>query len=269
MAKTFDELTLMDNYMFAQVMRNKKHLKPLLENILVMKIADIKFVEPQRTEKEGAESRGVRLDLYVEGEDGTVYNVEVQTTNKKNLPKRMRYYQSVIDVSILKQGVDYKNLKPSYVIFICSYDEFGRDRYIYTFENICLEEPELVFGDQSYKVVVNTKGSRGEISDELKEAIKYLDDGTVTGAYSKELDDAVRAVKSSEERRVEYMLMWVRDNEKRAEGREEGLAEGREETMVSNIKQLMQNLGLSLQKALDALGIMDSEERARIAGKIR
>lgn len=65
------------------------------------------------------------------------------------------------------------------------------------------------------------------------------------------------------------MLMWVRDNEKRAEGREEGLAEGREETMVSNIKQLMQNLGLSLQKALDALGIMDSEERARIAGKIR
>ena len=191
--------------------------------------------------------------------------MEVQTTNKKNLPKRMRYYQSVIDVSILKQGVDYKNLKPSYVIFICSYDEFGRDRYIYTFENICLEEPELVFGDQSYKVVVNTKGTRGEISDGLKEAIKYLEDGTVTGAYSKELDDAVRAVKSSEERRVEYMLMWVRDNEKRAEGREEG----REETMVSNIRQLMQNLGLSLQKALDALGITDSEERARIAGKIR
>ena len=181
----------------------------------------------------------------------------------------MRYYQSVIDVSILKQGVDYKNLKPSYVIFICNYDEFERGRYIYTFENSCREEPDLGFGDQSYKVVVNTKGRRGEISDELKEAIKYLDDGTVTGAYSKELDDAVKAVKSSEERRVEYMLMWVRDNEKRAEGREEGLAEGREETMVSNIKQLMQNLGLSLQKALDALGIMDSEERARIAGKIR
>ena len=179
----------------------------------------------KRTEKEGAESRGVRLDLYVEGEDGTVYNVEVQTTNKKNLPKRMRYYQSVIDVSILKQGVDYKNLKPSYVIFICNYDEFERGRYIYTFENSCREEPDLGFGDQSYKVVVNTKGRRGEISDELKEAIKYLDDGTVTGAYSKELDDAVKAVKSSEERRVEYMLMWVRDNEKRAEGREEARAE--------------------------------------------
>ena len=156
-------------------------------------------------------------------------------------------------------------LKPSYVIFICSYDEFERGRYIYTFENSCREEPDLGFGDQSYKVVVNTKGSRGEIIDELKEAIKYLDDGTVTGAYSKELDDAVKAVKSSEERRVEYMLMCVRDNEKRAEGREEG----REETMVSNIRQLMQNLGLSLQKALDALGITDSEKRARIAGKIR
>ncbi len=27
MAKTFDELTLMDDYMFAQVMRDKKHFR--------------------------------------------------------------------------------------------------------------------------------------------------------------------------------------------------------------------------------------------------
>ncbi len=83
---------------------------------------------------------------------------------------------------------------------------------------VCNEEPDLKFGDQSYKVVINTKGSRGDISDELKEAIKYLDDGTVTGNYSKELDDAVRAVKSSEERRVEYMLICARDNELIAKG---------------------------------------------------
>ena len=83
MAKTFDELTIMDDYMFAQVMRNKKYLCPLLENILGMKIVDLKFVEPQKTEKEGYESKGVRLDIYVESEDGTIYDVEVQTTDKK------------------------------------------------------------------------------------------------------------------------------------------------------------------------------------------
>ena len=200
----------------------------------------------------------------------------VQTSDKKNLPRRMRYYQSTIDISILKQGVDYKELKASYVIFICNYDEFRRGRYIYTFENTCREEPGLTFGDDAYKVVVNTKGCRGEVSEELMEAIRYLDDGSVTGEYSRELDDAVKAVKASEERRLEYMLLVTRDNEMRAEGREEGrkeglkegLKEGREETMISNIKNMMRNLGWSLQNVLDALGITDPEERTRLAGKI-
>ena len=39
--KTIDELTLMDDYMFAQVMRNAEHLKPLLEFILKIRIQEI------------------------------------------------------------------------------------------------------------------------------------------------------------------------------------------------------------------------------------
>ena len=186
--------------------------------------------------------------------------MEVQTSDKKNLPRRMRYYQSTIDISILKQGVDYKELKASYVIFICNYDEFERGRYVYTFENTCREEPGLTFGDDAYKVVVNTKGCRGEISEELMEAIRYLDDGSVTGEYSRKLDEAVKAVKASEERRLEYMLLVTRDNEMRAEGREE--------ERISIIRNMMKNLGWSLQSVLDALGITDPEERTRLAGKI-
>ena len=90
--KTLDELTLMDDYMFAQVMRETRHLKPLLEYILQIKIEKIELIELQKTKKEGYESKGVRLDLYVTDDAGAVYNVEVQTSNKRNLPKRMRYY---------------------------------------------------------------------------------------------------------------------------------------------------------------------------------
>ena len=39
--KTFDELTIMDDYMFAQVMRNKKYPCPLLEHILGIVRLDI------------------------------------------------------------------------------------------------------------------------------------------------------------------------------------------------------------------------------------
>lgn len=236
--KTIDDLTLMDDYMFAQVMRETKHLKPFLEYILQVKIAKIELIEPQKTEKEGYHSKGVRLDLYVTDESGVIYNVEVQTSNKRNLPKRMRYYQSIIDISILTPGMDYKSLKASFVIFICNYDEYGRDRYIYTFENICREEPDLKFGDESCKIVINTKGHVGEIGDELKEALKYLDDGSITGDYSRELDEAVQAVKSSEERRLEYMMLVTRDNEMRAEGRAEGRVQG-EDNFAALINRLI------------------------------
>ena len=220
--KPLEELTLMDDYMFSAVMRDKVNLKPLLEYILKVKIVDIEFVEPQKTEKEGYQSHGIRLDLYVKDDQGRIFNVEVQTSSKKNLPKRMRYYQSVIDVNILAPGVDYGRLRQSFVIFICNYDPFGKGRYIYTFENRCIEDADLVFGDDALKVVVNTKGSVGAISNELKEVLLYLDEGKATGEYTRKLDDAVRLVKSSEERRHEYMVMMIREMEVREEGKEIG-----------------------------------------------
>ena len=221
--KTLDELTLMDDYMFAVVMEETRFLQPLLEFILDMKIAKIEIIEPQKTEKSGYNSKGVRLDLYVVDENGVIYNVEVQTTKQKHLPKRMRYYHSVMDISILNPGDLYNELRKSFVIFICNYDPFERDRYIYTFENICREEPDLSFGDETTKVVVNTQGSKGEISEGMLEVINYLKDERITGEFSQALDDAVNAVKASEERRREYMIVNMHDNEVRAEGRAEGL----------------------------------------------
>ena len=48
--------------------------------------------------------------------------------------------------------------------------------------------------------MVNTKGTKGEISPELKETILYLDHEEVTGSYSEELDEAVQELKLNEER---------------------------------------------------------------------
>ena len=253
--KTIDELTLMDDYMFAQVMRDTRHLKPLLQFVLQVSIAKIELIEPQKTEKEGYDSKGIRLDLYVTDEQGVVYNVEVQTTSKKHLPKRMRYYQSTIDISILRPGVDYKELRKTFVIFICNYDPFGRNRYVYTFENICREEPDLLFGDETVKVIVNTRGEIGEISEELKEVIRYLNDGTISGQYSQELDTAVTAVKSNEERRLEYMTLAMHDMEIREEAREEGREEGKDEERLFNIRNAMKKLNLSVEKAMDFMDI--------------
>ena len=227
--KDLSELTLMDDYMFGVVMQNPEIAKALIEQILGVRIQRIQYLEPQRTMKERYGGKGIRLDLYVEDESGTVYNVEIQTSNRRNLPKRMRYYQSIIDLHILSPGADYKTLRRSYVIFICNYDPFGLGRCVYTFENRCVEALDVPFGDETIKVVVNTSGIQEDLSDDLKDVLRYLDQGTVEGRASRKLEDAVNAVRNNEERRREYMVMMAREMEIREEGREEGRAEGRME----------------------------------------
>lgn len=75
-------------------------------------------------------------------------------------------------------------MKKFYVIFLCSFDPYGEEQYIYTFQNRCNENHDILFGDDAIKVVVNTKGTKGDVSPELKETIIYLDCKEVTGACS-------------------------------------------------------------------------------------
>ena len=244
--KDLSELTLMDDYMFGVVMRDPKLITPLIERILDTRIRSVQFVEAQRSVKEGYDAKGVRLDLFVEDESGSLNNVEVQTSNKHNLPKRMRYYQSIIDLHVLNPGANYSELKKSYIIFICNYDPFGRNRALYTFENRCLEDLDLPFGDETQKVIVNIGGLTEGATTTFKELVDYLEDGTVSGDYSKDLDSAVRSIKSSEERRMEYMVMMAREMEIRAEGRAEG-----ERSLAALIAALLQaDRGKDVPKAL-------------------
>ena len=153
-------------------------------------------------------------------------------------------------------------------------------KHIYTFENTCREVPGLLFGDETVKVIVNTRGEIGEISEELKEVIRYLNDGTVTGQYSQELDTAVSAVKSNEERRLEYMTLAMHDMEIREEALEEGLEKGREEgriegrekgkdeMAVSSLRTIMKKMKLSAEGAMDFMDI-PAEDQPKYALMLR
>ena len=221
MFKPIEELTITDDFMFGAVMRNPKHCKPLLEMILGVKIRKVEYPELQKTLNERYGSKSIRLDVYVEDDAGTVYDVEIQTTEKKHLPKRTRYYQGVIDLHILEKGEDYSKLRRSFVIFICTYDPFGKGRWIYTFENLCREDPDISLGDGATKIILNTKGSVGEISDELKALLCYMDGLVPASDYTKALDNAVMDVRADNEWRREYMVLIERDraNQRLAERR--------------------------------------------------
>ena len=152
MRKKYEELDFTDNFFFCKIlMKNKNLCIELLELILKIKIRDIVFMSEQKPIEITADGKGVRLDVYVEDDENTVYDIEMQPTMQSNLPKRSRYYQGMIDLNLIERGADYNELKKSYVIFICLNDPFDKNLHIYTFENRCDECPELTLGDETTK----------------------------------------------------------------------------------------------------------------------
>lgn len=60
----------------------------------------------------------------------------------------------MIDLNLIERGADFEELRKTYVIFICLKDPFDRGSSIYTFENRCMEYPDLAMGDfrSSYSI---------------------------------------------------------------------------------------------------------------------
>ena len=103
--KKYEELDITDSFMFAKVMSNKDLCKTMLEQILNIKIREIKYLDYEDTIQISLGSKGVRLDIYVEDDENTVFNLEMQTTKYEELPKRSRYYQDIIDLNLIEKGI--------------------------------------------------------------------------------------------------------------------------------------------------------------------
>jgi len=185
--KKWEELELKDDFMFAKVMRDPDLCRGMLERLLGFKILKIEYPEEQKTIDISYDNRSVRLDVYVQDDENTVYNIEVQTTDTRELPKRSRYYQGMIDLNLIEKGEHYKKLNKSYVIFICTFDLFGKDYYRYTFENFCKEDHTIALNDQTTKLFFNTYGTIGDLSEEAIAFLKYVGGTTSDDSFVKKL----------------------------------------------------------------------------------
>jgi len=225
--KKYEELDITDPFIFAKVMSEKELCKPLLENILNIKIRDIVYVDYEETIQMTAKSKGIRLDIYVEDDNNTVFNLEMQTTTYKELPKRSRYYQGIIDLNMIEKGESYDILKESYVIFICTFDFFEKGRSVYEFENVCLEDSEIKLNDGTHKIFLNTKGDKSDINKELKSLLEYFDGSEPESELTRRIDRKVIAARKNERWRREYMSLQMEMNLKYREGLKAGEEKGR------------------------------------------
>jgi predicted transposase/invertase (TIGR01784 family) len=215
-------------------MQNLEICKELLQMILPdLKIERIEMPQLQKGIDISKSAHGVRLDVYVFDENRTIYDLEMQMVNTKNLEKRIRYYSSLNDLQLLDKGENYEKLRKSYVIFICLFDLFGAGRHIYTFKNTCQEDKSIILNDGAERIFLNTEGKLMDISEGLKAFLDFVAGRKTAYSFVDKLEEAMNKIKQNEKWRKDYMTLLMRDHANREQGRQEGIRQGIINTMAA------------------------------------
>lgn len=231
--KQFKDLDLNNAFLFAAALEDEEICRLVLECILGTQVGKVK-VRSERSILFSSDFRYVRLDIFASDELKVDYNLEMQNTDEKNLPQRSRYHQAEMDLSSLKPGQDFRELKPSIIIFICTFDPFGRKLYRYTFETRCLEE-DFPLEDGAKKIFLSTMGeNENDVPEELVWFLRYVTNST--DDYVKQTGDLklakmherIKALKQNRELEERYMQFEEMLKKERMAGYDAGRAEGQD-----------------------------------------
>ena len=258
------DLNLTDRFLFDEVMEDSQAHQDALSIIFGHPVPLLGKNETEKELRVSPAIRSVRMDVFSMDEEKSIYNTEMQK-KQSDLAKRSRYYQSMIDTSLLEPGIlNYNILNRSYIIIITPFDLFGLGLYCYTFRPRCEEQPDCILDDGTARIFLNTRGTNdSEVSKELADFLHDREETTDEAAESsgsdriRRIHDRVCKVKSNEESGVKYMQAWEEKYYERQEGLEEGLRRGLEK---GSILKLIQLITKKLEKGKTLAAIADELE---------
>ncbi len=271
--KPFKDLEFRDAFLFAATMEDEELCRGVLERILGISIKKVE-VHTEAAVMLNSDYRGIRMDVYADDEDGTVFDVEMQTTFRGNLPRRSRCYQGQMDVAALRPGSDFNELPKSFIIFICTFDPFGSGLYRYTFRPVCQENGE-VLDDGTSRIFLSTAGTNDhDVMPGLIAFLRYVADASFVREVPEDpllqkIERRISYLKRSRRLEERYMLFGEMLDEKKEEGRQEGRQEGRanmlrliqamsDDNKVSDIPRLTTDQ-VFLEEMLEHYQILSSE----------
>ncbi len=221
----FAKLDFTSNFLFCKIMMKRPDLAAKVIRIITgIPIKDVQVEVAEYPIEITKSSRGIRLDIYAVDENEKVYDIEMQTRLDRNLPKRARYYQGMIDLDHLDRGNDFDELNETYVIFICLDDLFGNNLSIYHFENMCHENPEILLRDGAHKIFVNAKGDTTNYPTAFRCFCRYLITHQAEDELTMQIEQEVQEARDNRKWKREYMSMNCWEADIRAEGKAEELA---------------------------------------------
>ena len=127
--KTLQELNLLDRFLFSEVMTDNEILEDVLEIILGHPVPLKDKAQAEKELRRTPQNKSVYFDVYGEDIRDVAYDMEVQQKNTKDLPKRTRYYNGMIDLNMLHPRWNSQLRMRKRMPF----DLFGEGKYKYIF----------------------------------------------------------------------------------------------------------------------------------------
>ena len=267
--KTLEELDMMDAFLFGKATASVENAitisKVIIKRATGFDVQNIIVETEKQIPGITLNKRGVRFDVYLTEEDRKagkdifrLFDIEPNKYYEPDLPRRSRFYQSLIDSQLLPANTPFRNLPDIFMIWILPYDPFGDDRMIYTVKNMVAENNQIVYNDGSTKIFLYTKGTKGG-SKELKDLLTYFENTTLSNAVDSDLQEIqkiVDSVKADFKERERYMTYEEILYYEKRDSHEAGIQIGREEGIMEGIKGVIntcKSLNATCEQAKRAL----------------
>ena len=264
-SEKYENISFTNNFAFCKVMQNEEICREVIETLLHIKVGRLEYKSFEKDLKLEIDKRGIRLDVYIADSD-RVFDLEMQTTNQKNLGCRMRYYQSLIDAELLDKGANFNDLKESNIIFFCTFDPFRKGLPQYTFCNSCEELPDLKLDDKCRKIAYNVNAFEKVDDEKIRKLLEFISTGKSETPLTNKICKELKRVQGNEEWRAEYMTweMLKQDtydsgfsagrNEGIAIGEERGISLGAYQKAVETAKNAL-SMKLTLEQIASLTGL--------------
>ena len=145
---------------------------------------------------------------------------------------------------------------------MCLFDAIGKNKPLYTFENICIEDGQTPLRDGTKKLIINAEAFGKAEGKELKGFLEYVKTGTANTEYTGRIETMIQAVKHNEQARQEYRFMSGLEMDAREEGIQQGIqqgfADGSYQTKLETAK-LMKHANCELDFIMQMTGLSKEE----------
>lgn len=245
--KTVDGFCLFDDNFMSLVFDKNIEAAELLLSIILERddITVIEVVGQREYKNPVIGGRSIRIDIYAKDATGKIYDIEVQRDDFGADAHRARFNSSMIDTRMLKEKQKFKELHDSYVIFITEKDMIGEGLPLYHIDRTIRENGTL-FGDGSHIIYVN-----GEYKNDNHPVGKLMHDfgcRRSVDMFYPQLAKQMKYYKETEGGRA-IMCKAVED-----------LTESsRLDSKFQDISNLMETMKLTLEQAMNALKISESD----------